>query len=77
MGVIYVTRAILQNGRVKMPIRFDFIEEVSGDVLVFLLIFLTIDGTVCIVEPSGTVGGFYKVICEFLLLFWGIATGEV
>jgi len=31
----------LENGRVEVPIRFNFIEEVGGDVFVLLLIVLT------------------------------------
>ena len=46
---IHFTRTVVQDRRVEMPIGFDFIEEVGGDVFVLLLVALTIDGSVRVV----------------------------
>ena len=44
--IIYFRGTVLENRRVEMPVGFDFIEEVGGDVFVLLFVVFAIDGGV-------------------------------
>ena len=76
-GDIGFIGTVLENGRIEMPVRVGFIEKVCRDVPVLLLIVITIDGLVRVVEPSCTIARVYEVVREFFPLLRGIATGEV
>ena len=55
-----------------MPIGFVFIKEIGGDVLSLLLIILTIDGGIRVVEPSCEVPSVKDVSGEFLLPLFAV-----